>query len=294
MGSGGSRAPLFNAHLGPPDDPVAARGIVILGVYFFSLAALTFYLLVATWPVPDPALHSEQFANFSVFGWQPNSPPSADLRLFVTVAISGALGSLIHCITSFADYVGNRRLGRSWVWWLILRTPTGIALALLFYLVLRGGLVAPSLPTNDATIHASAILNPYGLAAIAAMAGMFSKQATDKLREIFDTLFRTNQPVERADPLGWTQPVISSAQPASLTVGAAAALTVTGYNFHRDCTASVNGKPRDLKWESENRLTIALLSEDVAAKGELRLAIHNPGPLGGESPRFVVPVMAAA
>ena len=40
------------------------------------------------------------------------------------------------------------------------------------------------------------------------MVGMFSKQATDKLRETFDTLFRTQQPVARADSLA---PVLSIA-----------------------------------------------------------------------------------
>ena len=109
---------------------------------FLCLAALTFYLLVATWPVLDPD-HSDHYSNFKVFWWTPAATLSTDLRLYVTVVVSGALGSLIHCITSFADYVGNRRLSRSWVWWLILRTPIGIALALLFYLVLRGGLIAP-------------------------------------------------------------------------------------------------------------------------------------------------------
>ena len=52
---------------------------------------------------------------------------------------AGALGSLVHCLTSFADFVGNRNLRQSWVWFLILRTPIGFALALLFYPVLRGG-----------------------------------------------------------------------------------------------------------------------------------------------------------
>jgi len=63
---------------------------------------------------------------------------SPDTRLFVTVVAAGALGSLIHCITSFADYVGDRSLKQSWVWYLILSTPIGIALALLVYLVTSG------------------------------------------------------------------------------------------------------------------------------------------------------------
>src|SRR5271163_4307721 len=122
----------------PPTDQVTPRGTIALGTYFIVLALLTVYLVVATWPVLDQD-HPEHYSSFTVFWWTTSAPLSTDLRLFVTVCVSGALGSLIHCITSFADYVGNRRLSKSWVWWLILRTPIGIALALLFYLVLRGG-----------------------------------------------------------------------------------------------------------------------------------------------------------
>jgi hypothetical protein len=161
--------------------------------------------------VPD----TSKFADFSVFGSAP-IPISSDHRLFLTVIAAGALGSLIHSITSFADYVGNRNLSRSWIWWLVLRTPVGVALALLFYLVLRGGLIVPSLPNRASATDTTLLLNPYGIAAISALAGMFSKQATDKLREIFDTLFRTREPVDRADPLGRVTSASSSTEPAKL------------------------------------------------------------------------------
>jgi hypothetical protein len=96
----------------------------------------------------------------------------------------------------------------------------------LFYLVLRGGLIVPSLPSGRAT-DTTLLLNPYGIAAISALAGMFSKQATDKLREIFDTLFRTREPVNRADPLVGAVPVISGTEPAKLAVGGPMTLNVS-------------------------------------------------------------------
>jgi hypothetical protein len=267
-----------------PPDPVSWIETLNLGVYFSVLAALTFYVLVATWPVSGAA---DKFADFSLFGSAQFSIPS-DHRLFITVIAAGALGSLIHSITSFADYVGNRSFGKSWIWWLVLRTPIGIALALLFYLVLRGGLIVPSLPNGQAGIDTTHLVNPYGIAAISAMAGMFSKQATDKLREIFDTLFRSREPVNRADPLARATPVISGTEPAKLAVGSPLMLTVLGRGFQRDCTASVNGRPRNVQWVSDTRLTLALLAEDLAAQTELQLVIHNPGPGGGDSDPFRV------
>jgi hypothetical protein len=271
-----------------PSDPVPWFGSLILGIYFLALAATTFYLFIATWPVTDTK-DASGFANFSLFVWGPFSA-QPDHRLFLTVIAAGALGSLIHSITSFADYVGNRSLDKSWIWWLVLRTPVGVALALLFYLVLRGGLIVPSVPSGSAATDTTHLLNPYGIAAISALAGMFSKQATDKLREIFDTLFRTREPVNRADPLALAKPIISSTEPARLAVGGSLTLNVVGRGFQRECTASINGKPRNVQLVSETRLVLTLLAEDVAAKTELQLIIHNPRPAGPDSDLYPVPV----
>jgi hypothetical protein len=90
-----------------PPDSVPWFGPLILGIYFFGIAAITFYLLVATWPVSDPK-NGSGFAELSLFGSASFSAPP-DLRLFFTVIAAGALGSLIHSITSFADYVGKPR-----------------------------------------------------------------------------------------------------------------------------------------------------------------------------------------
>ena len=35
-------------------------------------------------------------------------------------------------------------------------------------------------------------MNPFGIAALGGLAGMFSKQATDKLNEVFSTMFKTS------------------------------------------------------------------------------------------------------
>jgi ABC-type transporter Mla maintaining outer membrane lipid asymmetry permease subunit MlaE len=109
------------------------------------------------------------------------------------VAIAGALGGYIHLSTSFVDYIGNRRFYASWKWWYGLRPFIGSSLAIIVYFAARGGLVAG---TNGAST-----LSPYGIAAMAGLAGLFSKQATDKLREVFDTLFKPTAPTKRAEPL---------------------------------------------------------------------------------------------
>lgn len=105
-----------------------------------------------------------------------------DQRVLLLVMIAGALGSFIHIGTSFAQFVGSGEFNDDWLWWYLLKPFISAALAVIFYLMLRGGLMAP---TGD-----GAAVNIYGVVAMAGMVGMFSKQATTKLAEVFDTLFR--------------------------------------------------------------------------------------------------------
>lgn len=128
----------------PVTDPASAGNIHIFGVCFLIFTIFIFYVLVTTWPVlvPVPGGSANTFKPFRFFGFGPyNWAP--DLRMLLTVIVAGAIGSLIHTLTSFGDYVGNRRLSTSWMWWFVLRTPIGIALAIVAYLILRGGLIVP-------------------------------------------------------------------------------------------------------------------------------------------------------
>ncbi|HVO89818.1 MAG TPA: hypothetical protein VMV45_14850, partial [Casimicrobiaceae bacterium] len=131
------------------------------------------------------------------------SQPSLDVRLILLVLCAGALGSFIHAGTSFVDYIGNRAFVRSWLWWYLLRPFIGAVLALLIYFVIRGGFVTGTgLPAEAAS--AASFINPFGIAALAGLSGLFSKQATDKLNEVFSTLFRAapgEGDTKRADKL---------------------------------------------------------------------------------------------
>jgi len=174
--------------------PMTRGGIISFGVYFLALSVVLLYLLVSIWP---PAISedttswsSQQISLF--FGWLRFSL-SDEARLIIIVILARALGSYVHSATSFIDYVGNRELKKSWAWWYILRPFIGISLALVFYFVIRAGFF-----TLSAEVEANSL---YGFAAMAGLVGMFSKQATDKLSELFDTLFKTAEPVEREDKL---------------------------------------------------------------------------------------------
>ena len=173
-------------------DPLAAgkpmsKGVEFLvSIYLLGMFIAIVYLLIKLWPGVGDSLTTD-------FLWGPVTLP-LDVRLFLIAAVAGALGAYVHLATSFADYAGNQQLTASWIWWYVFRPFIGMALAEIVYLAIRGGFFN----TGGAT---SANISPYGVAAITALTGLFSKQATDKLREVFETLFRTQRKVERKDAL---------------------------------------------------------------------------------------------
>jgi hypothetical protein len=72
-----------------------------------------------------------------------------------------------------------------------LRPWIGAVLAFAVYFALRAGLVT-----------GAEGLNPYGVVATGVLAGWFSETTTDKLQEVFGTLFKTDEDRIRKDKLG--------------------------------------------------------------------------------------------
>ena len=176
------------------DADVMPKGRVLgFGAYLIVLNLALLYILLKIWPETIPVKPDDENMVALLWGGRLAFRLLPEIRYLLIVAVAGALGSYIHLATSFADYVGNRQLFRSWEWWYLLRPFIGMALALVVYFMVRGGLITGSSGAGN--------LSPYGIAAIAGLAGMFSKQATDKIKEVFEFLFQVQNPPERADKL---------------------------------------------------------------------------------------------
>jgi len=166
------------------DKEVAASSwaIFFLGLYLMFVFLGLVFLLVQTWPIANP----NSVENGSI--WMPVSLPyfklSDETRVIFIVLMSGSIGGMIHALQSFVGFVGSRSFVSSWLWWYVLRPIVGAGLALLFYLSLRGGLLTTSAGVTDLSI--------FGFASVGTLAGLFSEQATAKLKELFDTMFKTD------------------------------------------------------------------------------------------------------
>jgi hypothetical protein len=188
-------------------------------------------------------------------------------RYFLLVALGGVLGSFIHIATSYVDFLGNKKMVYSWVPWYLMRPFIGASLALIFYMLLRGGIVStqaistskekplvqkeqaeqtaakpPASCRNCDSLKADSIqkaqlqptvkpnppgqkpqdsreepepalpFNPFGIMAIACLTGLFSKQATDKLQEVFESMFNIREANKRSDPLNGNQDLRGNGQ----------------------------------------------------------------------------------
>jgi hypothetical protein len=209
----------------------------------------------------------------------------AETALIVVTAIMGGIGATVFIAVSFSDYVGNRRFAKSWIWFYLVRLFVGPALAVIFYFTLRGGFLATSSSGSD--------INPYGVAAMAGLVGLFSKQAGDKLRQVFDALFQVDPghgDAARGDGVANPAPTIAGIEPPLTTSAETLTFTLRGTGFMEASTVSVGRSvageqptlvPRATTFVSETELQVTLLTEDVSEAGQLFISVTNPAPGGG-------------
>jgi hypothetical protein len=125
--------------------------------------------------------------------------------LLLLVILGGALGSLVHCLRSVYWYIGNRSLIKSWMAMYVMMPFAGSALALVFYLLVRGGFFSPQSSFQQTS--------PFGFAAFAALIGMFSSQAVLKLKDVAEVLLSKPQSGANAKPQATVTPPTGGATP---------------------------------------------------------------------------------
>jgi hypothetical protein len=187
----------------------------LLAGWFILVAVLTIVTILRTWP---PG--SQQGASASGVSAKTDTTsnvdtlhsavsreavsssggaPTPEQRYLLVALLFGMLGGASHGLASLMDFRGQRRLFRSWSLWYFALPFLGGMMAVIFYVVIRAGLLTGTGET------ATDLINPYGVAAISAIVGLFTDQATNKLSEVFKTLFATKG-AARGGQLGQNAP----------------------------------------------------------------------------------------
>jgi len=277
----------------PPGDRVGLFGSSLFGLFVLAVGVGLIYVLIKIWPkVP----HGPNSGGGGTGGGGNDKPVDlfwgllkfnllAETALIFVTAVMGGIGATVFIAVSFSDYVGNRRFAKSWIWFYLVRLFVGPALAVIFYFTLRGGFLATSSSGSD--------INAYGVAAMAGLVGLFSKQAGDKLRQVFDALFQVDPgtgDAARGDGVANPAPTISGIEPALTTSAETLTFTLQGSGFIEASTVSVGRSasgeqptlvPRATTFASESEVQVTLLTEDVSQSGQLWISVTNPAPGGG-------------
>jgi hypothetical protein len=235
----------------PGGENATVRAAVVTGTLLALTALLVLYVLVQVWPPAPPPPLGEGTTPTSgptatsvpattttaggaattttiVVQAAPNPPVrlfwarldvDREARLFVVVALAGALGGLVYALRSLAWYAGNRNLKYSWMMTYYLQPIIGAGLATITYVVLRGGLVLVT------TQSSPDVTNPFGFAAFGALVGLFSAQAAEWLKRVFEQVFV--QPLKGKDPAIEVQVV--DVQPEQAPAGSEVVITGTGF-----------------------------------------------------------------
>jgi hypothetical protein len=181
-------------------------------------------------------------------------PTGYDKNLFLAVLLAGVLGGTLHAMRSLFWYRGTKTLVRSWILMYILLPFTGGLIAAAFYLIVRAGIFHPEGGSGDLLVIGIAIL-----------VGMFSDQATEKLKKIGEAIL-TEAPkgVNQAPPaptgLPATQtgsaPTVNTVDPNIGSISGGELVTLAGSGFSASDAVTFGGQPASIQSSSPSALKV--------------------------------------
>jgi len=177
-------------------------------------------------------------------------PAPSDGMMVLLVLFAGALGGLVHALRSFFWYVGEQKLVWNWVPMYLLIPFASSALGFVFYLVIRAGLYEPSGGTA------------YLLVGLAALVGMFSAQASEKLKKVAEGIFTEA-------PRGPDSATLKASTTATATVlmvtpatgplAGGNTVTIAGSGFGLPCSVRFGDTPaKSVTIKDANTLTVVV------------------------------------
>ncbi len=150
-----------------------------VGILVFGLLLLTQFL--AVWPAMIGG--AEQNAvdqQITVLFGVTHVVVAPAVAVLAGVMLAGMLGALAYMVRQFTLYALRDELTKRAEWWYLLLPIQAAALAAIVYFALQGGLIGAGQTTA---------LNPYGLAAIAGLVGLFARHAMQTLSKVFTAFF---------------------------------------------------------------------------------------------------------
>lgn len=166
---------IHDAPKGPADKVFFPHGATrpVAWVVFGWLVISIVLLVLAFW---DP--------------WALNQPKASHIYEMLVAASSAGAGSSVATIMAYLHHASRKGdFTYAYVPWYLMRPLLGSLLGLIFYFLMRGGILAVlETPPQD-----GGNLDDLALAGISSLVGLFSNEAYMKLQEVFNTLFKVQK-----------------------------------------------------------------------------------------------------
>jgi len=160
----------------PWSAPIVALYLLAVGIPAL-LAAISQWTDVRALTDNDDTTIASQSPNILLgLDWQ----IGGEELVLIFVASIGVFFACLAGLRTAAAYVGDDTFEDQWWLWYLVRPIVGAGVALATYWTLRAGFLGEGSDLQD--------LNTFGIAAIAAIAGLFSRSLIEKLRDLADVI----------------------------------------------------------------------------------------------------------
>jgi hypothetical protein len=129
--------------------------------------------------IPEMSIPKEVYVRFP--GLSTGGVWSAESYLFLIVFLAGMLGGTIRALHSLVKHLGLKDFSFYWSWFYITLPFTSAGLAIVIYFVLRGGFYGGGFGKG-------LVLNIFSFAALAALTGLFTDNAMERLKQAAGTM----------------------------------------------------------------------------------------------------------
>lgn len=245
-------------------NEITKTGKILSGVLLIACTLLPLVFIVGLWPNKMPEAGSEGYYANRLFGIEllKNGSGGGKIHintvLFLLVALSGFMGSMVHVATSFTNYIGAGRFKRDWILWYFVKPFTAAGVAVIFYMVLNAGLLSGGASGGVG-------INPYGVVILAALAGLFTDKATLKLEEVFTILFQPKDP--RPDRMEEKSVRITGLDPKKLLLDKDNNIIIKGENLDQGkLTVKINGEDVQNMKVEKNAISFSYKVAEALAK----------------------------
>jgi Na+-driven multidrug efflux pump len=155
-----------------------------VGIYTLILFILAMLSMLSVWPGTTRELAMNMTTTRTItFMFLLPARVGPELLLAVTTVLAGFIGACVYSLYAIILHLSppKKDFDKNWTGWYVLRPIVGAGLALIVYVLIRGGLLSVGSNVSN--------LNFLGFTGFSFIVGLFTEPTMHKLNDLADTMF---------------------------------------------------------------------------------------------------------